>query len=122
MKAILELAVIIGLVLTTYAYAETKAPDDVVTKADINKCLKHLRKTEDFLYPNSLKIESAHYKMENAKVLLTLNISEKTEYGGSAGVKEKQCVLDKDVANTNVKKQKKPAKQVTTSTGGSYGY
>ena len=67
----------------------------MVTKADINKCLKHLRKTENFLYPHSLKVESAHYTLENSKILLTLSISEKTEYGGHAGEQDKQCVLNK---------------------------
>ncbi len=77
------------------AYAVTKAPDDIVTKKDIKNCLKHLRKTEDFLYPNSLKVEDAHYEVEGLKITLTLSISQKTEYGGNAGIQEKSCVLDK---------------------------
>lgn len=89
------LLIVAGLALSTFAYAETKAPNNVVTKNDINKCLKHLRKTEDFLYPHSLKVESAHYTQENTKILLTLSISEKTEYGGPAGSQDKQCELEK---------------------------
>jgi hypothetical protein len=81
--------------ISTIIHAETKAPDDVVTKSDINNCLKHLRKTEDFLYPQSLKVESANYAVKDSKIILTLKIREKTEYGGSAGIQEKQCVLDK---------------------------
>ena len=64
--------IVAGFALSTFAYAETKAPDNVVTKDDINKCLKHLRKTEDFLYPHSLKVESAHYTQEDKKYSINL--------------------------------------------------
>ena len=89
---------IISLFLITSmcsVFAETSAPDDVVTKKDIKKCVKKLKKTEKFLYPNSLKVESATYVSENSKNILTLTLSQKTEYGASAGVQQKQCKIDK---------------------------
>lgn len=86
---------IAALIFSVASYAETKAPDDVVSKDDINKCLKHLRKTENFQYPNSLKVESAHYSVEEKIILLTLSISEKNEYGGFAGKQNKQCKIEK---------------------------
>jgi len=58
-------------------FTQKPKPDDIVTKADINKCLKHIRKTEGFLYPQSLKVETAKYTIEDTKILLTLSISEK---------------------------------------------
>jgi len=75
--------------------AQSSAPDDAVTKSDIKKCVKKLKKTENFLYPNSLKVESATYVPEGSKIILTLTLSQKTEYGASAGVEEKQCTLEK---------------------------
>lgn len=89
MKTIIESLLIAGFTVSTIVYAKTKAPDDIVTKADINKHLKHIRKTEDFLYPQFLKVETAKYTIEDTKILLTLSISEKTEYSGSAGVQDK---------------------------------
>ncbi len=86
---------LISLVTFNIAYSETKAPDELVTKKDIKSCFKHIKKTEDFLYPHSLKIEAAHYVVEESKLRLTLSISEKTEYGGSAGIQKKDCLLDK---------------------------
>ena len=122
MKIIIGLTLITGFVLSSFSYAEIKAPDQVVTKADIKKCLKHLRDTEEFLYPQSLKVESAHYTQKNSKILLTLSISEKTEYGGNASVQEKQCTLDKLSKSNKETKPRNSSKKATKSTGSSYSY
>ena len=83
------------LLSTNNAFSETSAPDDVVSKHDIKNCVKHLKKTEKFLYPDSLKVESAIYRIENSKIILTLTLSQKNEYGGYAGTDKKNCIIEK---------------------------
>lgn len=80
---------------STFVYAQNKAPDDVVTKADIDKCYKQILKREISFNPHYLKVESAHYAVEDAKILLTLNIREKNDYGAPVALHEKQCTLNK---------------------------
>ena len=79
----------------TFVYAQNKAPDDVVTKDDINNCYKDILKTEISFNPHYLKVESAHYTVEDVKILLTLNIREKNDYGAPVALHERQCTLDK---------------------------
>ena len=99
MKILIGPMIIIGFVLSSVSYAETntstKAPDDVVTRADINKCVKHLKKTEKFHHPEFLKVASAHYTIEESMILLTLNVIDANEYGAPIGKKEMQCELEK---------------------------
>lgn len=95
MKIIAGLTLIAGLILSLVSYAETKAPDDVVTRADINKCLKHLKKTENFHHPEFLKVESAHYTVEENNILLMLSVRDANEYGAPTGKKDLQCELEK---------------------------
>ena len=122
MKIIKALTLIPALVLTTVVYAEKEAPDELVTKSDINKCLEHLRNTEDFLYPHSLKVESAHYTQDSSKILLTLGISQKTEYGGNVGVQEKQCVIEKFTTSYKENKQRYSSKKESERQTSSYSY
>lgn len=106
MHTILKLLLVQILLFGTLIYAQNKAPDEVVTKSDIKKCFKHIRETENFVYPESLKVESSHYTVEGSKILLTLSLSQKTEYGGNVPVQEKQCVIDNKSAKQ--KKETKP--------------
>lgn len=76
MKILTGSMIVAGLILSSVSYAQTKAPDDVVTRADINKCLKHLKKTENFHHPEFLKVASAHYTIEETMIRLTLNVTD----------------------------------------------
>lgn len=95
MKTMTRSMLIAGLILSSVSYAEIKAPDDVVSRADINKCLKHLKKTESFHHPEFLKVESAHYTVEETKILLMLSVRDANEYGAPTGKKDLQCELEK---------------------------
>ena len=81
--------------MSTFAYAQNKAPDDVVSKKDINNCYKDILKSEISFNPHYLSIESAHYTVEDAKILLTLNIREKNDYGAPVGLHERECTLNR---------------------------
>ena len=95
MKIMTGSMLLVGLILSSVSYAETKAPDDVVSRADINKCLRHLKKTESFHHPEFLKVESAHYTVEETNILLTLSIRDANEYGAPTGKKDLQCELER---------------------------
>ena len=122
MKIITALTLISGLGLSAIVHAQFQPPDDLVTKSDINKCFEHLRNTEDFLYPHSLKVESAHYTLYDLKIILTLGISQKTEYGGNMAIQEKQCELDKKSSSNKEYKQKSASNKVNRSNSKSYSY
>jgi len=85
----------IAFFATTFSYAQNKAPDDVVAKIDINNCFKHILKTEISLDPHHVSVESAHYTVEDEKILLTLIIIEKNDYEAPVGLHEKQCEINK---------------------------
>ncbi len=82
--------------VSVFSYAQNKAPDDVVTKDDINNCYQDILKKEISFNANYLKVESAHYIVEGEKILLTLNIRERNDYGAPVGLHERKCELNKE--------------------------
>ena len=95
MKILTGSILIVGLILSSVSNAQTKAPDDVVSRADINKCKSHIKKIGKFHHPEFLKVESAHYTIEESKIVLTLKVVDANEYGAPTSKKEMQCELEK---------------------------
>ena len=72
----------------------------------VQGCLAHLRRTQPFADPDSVKVEGHSFKWVTvkdvgARRMLTLMVNSKNEYGAYAGARPVQCLMMGDGQTVN---------------------